>query len=56
MSKLDNKELLAVVGGIGITGTVINAFTSAGKFIYDLGRNLGSSLRRISGNNLCPLR
>lgn len=56
MRKLKNTELLNIVGGFSITGVLINAFTSAGKFIYETGRNFGSSLRRISSNNLCPLR
>ena len=56
MEKLDNYELLHIVGGINWTGVLVNAFTSAFKFVYDLGRDFGSSLRRISSNNLCPLR
>ena len=55
MEKLNELEALDVVGG-GITGTLINAFLSAGKFIYGLGQSFGSGLRRIGSNNLCPLR
>lgn len=53
MKKLDNNELMIVMGGFNITGTIINALTSAGKFIYSLGQSLGSAIRRISSNNLC---
>lgn len=53
MNKLDNSELMLIVGGFSITGTIINALTSAGKFIYSLGQSLGTSIRRISSNNLC---
>ena len=56
MKKLNNTELLAIIGGASITGTLINAATSAAKFIYSMGQALGSSLRRISGRTLCPLR
>lgn len=56
MEKLEDKELLAIVGGWSITGTLINAFVSAGKAIYSAGQSFGSSLRRIKGNNLCPIR
>ena len=56
MYTLNNSELLNIVGGFSITGVLINALTSAAKFIYETGRNFGSSLRRISSNNLCPLK
>lgn len=55
MKELDNKELMNIEGGFSITGSIINAFTSAVKAIVDLGRSLGSSIRRISSNNLCKL-
>lgn len=56
MKRLENNELLAIIGGWSLTGTLINAFVSAGKFIYDTGRYLGSSFRRIGDKNLCPLK
>ena len=55
MEKLNETEALDVVGG-GITGTLINAFITTGKFIFSMGQSLGSGLRRIGSNNLCPLR
>ena len=54
MNILSEKELYEINGG-GISGTLINAITSAGKFIYNLGQALGSSIRRIVGGNYCPL-
>ena len=56
MNRLNNQELLLITGGFSLTGTIINAFVTAGKFIYETGRSLGSSLRRISGRNLCTIR
>lgn len=56
MEKINNDELINLIGGINITGVLINAFTATFKFIYDVGRNFGSSIRRISSNNLCPLK
>ncbi len=56
MIELNKEELLSVIGGFSITGTIINAVVGAGKFLLDAGRSFGSSLRRIGGNNLCPLR
>ena len=55
MTKLNELEETEVVGG-GLTGTILNAFTSAGKFIFGLGQSFGSGLRRIGSKNLCPLR
>ena len=55
MKRLNENEMLEIEGG-GITGTLINAFIATGKFIYNLGQSLGSGLRRIGTNNLCPLR
>lgn len=56
MTELNNNELLEVIGGFSITGTIINAATNAAKFIYSAGQAFGSSLRRIGGKSLCPLR
>ena len=56
MNILENDDLIKIVGGASISGAIINAFISAGNFIYGLGRDLGSSFRRIGTNNLCPLR
>ena len=52
----DNNELMLIVGGgFNLTGTIVNAFLSTGKFIFSLGQSLGSSLRRIGSNNLCKI-
>ena len=56
MKKLNNKELITIVGGFSISGSLINALVGAGKFIYSTGQALGGALRRISSRNLCPLR
>ena len=55
MIRIKDIELNEIVGG-GLTGTIVNAFIGAGRFIYGLGQSLGSGLRRIGTNNLCPLR
>lgn len=56
MEKINNSnDLMLIVGGFNITGTIINAFTSAGKFIYNLGQSLGSAIRRIGNNNICQV-
>lgn len=55
MEKLSNNELMLIVGGFNITGTIVNAFLSTGKFIYSLGQSLGSAIRRIGSNDLCKI-
>lgn len=51
--KLSNNELLYVVGGASISGTIVNAFVSVYKTLYGFGQNFGSSLRRIYKKKLC---
>lgn len=49
------EDLDQVVGGTTLSGALINSFTSFIKILLDVGRGLGSSIRRISENNVCPL-
>ena len=55
MKILSENELTMIDGGINITGTLVNAFTSAAKTVLDFGRNLGSALRRIGGKKICKI-
>ena len=54
MNKLEEKELNEVIGG-GISGTLINALTNTAKFLYNLGKALGSSLRRMGDGSYCKI-
>lgn len=53
MKKLS--DLDSVIGGATISGTLINSFTSIIKVLMDAGRSVGSAIRRISENKVCPL-
>lgn len=55
VGKLSKDEMLQVVGGVKISGTVVNAFTSAFKVLYGFGQEFGSALRRIIKKRLCSL-
>ena len=55
MKQLKKQELLEIKGGINITGTLISSFVKGIEVVLDLGRSLGSALRRSNDNNLCPL-
>lgn len=57
MSKLDNEKLENIVGGSStITGTILSAFTNIIRILYDAGEGVGSAIRRLSENELCPLK
>ncbi len=55
MKNLNEQELLLIKGGASVTGSIVNAVCSIFKFIYDVGKDLGSCLRRIEKSSLCPL-
>ena len=50
-----HKQLKQIEGG-GITSAMINAISKGVNTLYELGRQLGSSLRRIISNSYCPTR
>ena len=54
MKDLKNNELFDIEGG-SISGTLINSITRGIDTILDMGRSLGSAIRRIQYNNICPL-
>ena len=56
MNKLNNSELKEIEGGTSITGTIINAFTSSMKTLFEFGRSLGNSIRRIKEDKLCSIQ
>lgn len=54
-SKISTKELKNIYGGTSITPSIVNAFTSSIKTLYEIGQNFGSSIRRIIMKDLCNL-
>lgn len=55
MKVIENSELSKIIGGTTITTTVINSFVNVIKILKEVGYSLGSGIRRISENNICPL-
>ena len=53
--KLDDTELLNIYGGTSISSSLVSAFTSSFKVLYEMGQNFGTSIRRIIFNDLCGL-
>lgn len=51
---IKKEEAITYIGGAGgITATLINAVTSLVKFVYQVGQNLGSSIRRKINKTGC---
>jgi len=49
-------ELENIYGGTTtISSSVLNAFTNIIKVLMEAGHGVGSAVRRIGENNLCPL-
>ena len=55
MLSLNTNELKEIKGGANITGTFVNSIVRGIEAILDLGRSLGSAIRRIGSNNICSL-
>lgn len=51
----NDEELKMIMGGFNITGTIVNALLSTGKFIFTLGQSFGSAIRRIGNKNICQI-
>ncbi len=49
------KELEDISGGGSLSGSLIDALTEAVKTIFDVGKSLGSSLRRLKEKKLCEI-
>lgn len=56
MQELNQEELMQTKGGVGLTSSLINSFANAVKVLLDLGRSLGSSIRRIESDQICPIK
>lgn len=54
MTILSNEELKLVIGG-SLTGTMINAFVRGINSMLELGRSLGTAIRRVIDGKACPL-
>ena len=56
MKKQEEGKLSVIVGGnVSITGPVLTGLVNIIKILKDAGYSLGSGIRRISENDLCPL-
>ena len=51
--KLTNNELKAIVAGASITSSLLNSIVKGINAFMDIGRYLGSSIRRFSSKAIC---
>lgn len=54
MIKLENKELLSIIGG-KVSASLINSVFRGASLILELGRSLGTAIRRITSRKSCSL-
>lgn len=50
--RLDKKELMSIYGG-SLSSTMISAIVKGISLLIDLGKSLGSTIRRVSDNRAC---
>jgi hypothetical protein len=43
-------------GGVTITGSLVESIVNVAKVIFGFGQDLGSSIRRLSEDSMCPLQ
>ncbi len=55
MKILSENELLKTIGGVDISGALLNSFSSLFKIILEVGRSIGSGLRRFYDGSTCSL-
>lgn len=53
MKELNKIELNEIIGGSVLTAALINAIVRGAEYIMDLGRRLGSSIRRMIIRDYC---
>ena len=56
MIELNNKELMDIVGGANwLTAAFFNAAARTIETVMDIGRSLGSAIRRAFSGKVCPI-
>ena len=55
MIEIKKNEIFSIEGGLSVSGTLINSLTAGVKIIVELGRSLGSALRRGGSGKMCSI-
>lgn len=48
-------RLISISGGLNLTGTILNAFSTGIKTLYEFGQKVGTAIRRIRSKAICKL-
>lgn len=58
MKKIETEELKRIKGGanFAITGVLLSEFNNLIQILMNAGQQLGSSLRRIGSDKICPIK
>ena len=49
----NEQELYEISGGISFSSGMLNAIASTARIVLELGRSIGSALRRSTSRNIC---
>ncbi len=55
MRNLNDLELKEINGGFDISGSILNAITNGMKTVLEIGRSLGTAIRRSRENSICSV-
>lgn len=57
MKRIKEEKMNEIMGGQieNVTGPIINAIVNVVNLLKDAGYSIGSGIRRIAENNICPL-
>lgn len=55
MSEINCENLKKIEGGFNLNGTVINYAVKGVQIIFEIGRSIGTTIRRTISGNICPL-
>ena len=55
MKTLNSHELLEITGGVNWSASFFNSVARAIDTVMDVGRSLGSAIRRLVNGSMCPI-
>jgi len=55
MKEIEKEQLKQIKGGITLSSAIVNRINNLIKILMDAGNKVGSALRRIGSNQICPL-
>lgn len=51
----EENDLFEIFGGVNVSGSIINAFAKGIESLLNVGRSLGTAIRRLYNGNLCSI-